>query len=91
MALKDPSLGQGREFALPLGLSFWYTINMAKLIKVHQKRRGRPATGRDPAVTIRLPQEVLDAVEVWASEQRDVPARSPAIRRLVELGLKPKG
>jgi hypothetical protein len=64
---------------------------MGKSIKVHQKRkRGRPATGRDPAVTIRLPQEVLDAVEVWAARQDDAPARSPAIARLVELGLKAK-
>lgn len=66
---------------------------MAKSITVHQKRRGRPATGRDPAVTIRLPQDVLEAVEYWASKQDDKPARSPAIRRLVEIGLKagPKG
>jgi hypothetical protein len=60
---------------------------MGKSIKVHQKKRGRPATGRDPAVTIRLPKEVLDAVEEWAARQDDSPARSPAIARLVELGL----
>jgi hypothetical protein len=60
---------------------------MGKSIKVHQKKRGRPATGRDPAVTIRLPKEVLDAVEEWAARQDDSPARSPAIARLVEIGL----
>jgi len=64
---------------------------MKKSIAVHQKKRGRPATGRDPAVTIRLPQETLDAVEAWAAEQDDTPARSPAIKRLVEIGLKAKG
>ena len=63
---------------------------MRKSIKVHQKKRGRPATGRDPAVTIRLPKEVLDAVEAWAARQGDTPARSPAIARLVELGLAVK-
>jgi hypothetical protein len=63
---------------------------MNKSITVHQKKRGRPATGRDPAVTIRLPQETLDAVERWAAEQDDKPARSPAIGRLVELGLTVK-
>ena len=64
---------------------------MVKSIKVHQKKRGRPATGRDPAVTVRLPQAVLDGIESWAARQEDQPARSPAIRRLVELGLKVKG
>jgi hypothetical protein len=64
---------------------------MRKSIKVHQKKKvGRPATGRDPAVTIRLPSDVLGQVEDWAKRQEDQPARSPAIRRLVELGLKVK-
>jgi hypothetical protein len=63
---------------------------MAKSIKVHQKKRGRPATGRDPAVTVRLPKAVLDGIESWAALQEDQPARSPAIRRLVELALKVK-
>jgi hypothetical protein len=61
---------------------------MKKSIKVHQKRRGRPATGRDPAVTIRLPQAVLASVEHWAMSQEDQPPRSQAIRRLVERALK---
>jgi hypothetical protein len=56
----------------------------------HQKPRGRPATGRDPAVTIRLPEDVLASVEHWAMSQKDQPPRSQAIRRLVELGLKAK-
>jgi hypothetical protein len=64
---------------------------MGKSIKVHQKKLGRPATGRDPAVTTRLPKEILDDVETWANKQ-DIPLnRSQAIRRLVELGLKAKG
>jgi hypothetical protein len=83
-------LEPGRKFALPLGLLFWYTVTMPKSIKVHQKKSGRPATGRDPAVTIRLPQEVLDGVATWATKQPDELNRSQAIRRLVELGLKAK-
>lgn len=75
------------KLALSLGLLFWYTVNMTKSIKVHQKKRGRPATGRDPAVTIRLPQDVLDAVDAWSSKQDSQPARSPAISRLVAIGL----
>lgn len=76
-----------RKLQLPAGSLFWYTVNMAKSITVHPKRRGRPATGRDPAVTIRVPEKVLDAVEEWAANQDDTPARSPAIVRLVEIGL----
>jgi len=72
---------------LPLGLHFWYTVIMKKSITVHQNKRGRPATGRDPAVTIRLPESVLASVEHWAMSQEDQPPRSQAIRRLVEIGL----
>jgi Ribbon-helix-helix protein, copG family len=63
---------------------------MRKSIKVHpKKRRGRPATGKDPLVSARLPQELIDSVAAWASVNSA--SRSEAIRRLVELGLKAKG
>jgi hypothetical protein len=75
---------------LPLGSLFWYTIIMGKSIKVHQKKVGRPATGRDPAVTVRLPKEILDEVESWSIKQPEELNRSTAIRRLVEIGLKVK-
>jgi hypothetical protein len=55
---------------------------------VTRSLRYRPA--RDPAVTIRIPQGMLNGVEAWAARQDDTPARSPAIVRLVELGLKAK-
>ena len=62
---------------------------MGKSIKVHQKKKvGRPATGRNPAVTVRLPAAVLSAAEAWATATGAT--RSEAIRRLVELGLKAK-
>jgi hypothetical protein len=51
---------------------------------------GRPATGKDPARTIRLSDEFIAAVDRWAERQDDSPSRSEAIRRLVELGLKAK-
>jgi hypothetical protein len=55
-----------------------------------KKKRGRPPKpgGVDPGVFVRLPAQVLDALDVWADKQ-DV-TRSEAIRRLVELGLKAK-
>jgi Arc/MetJ-type ribon-helix-helix transcriptional regulator len=62
---------------------------MAKSIKVHpKKRRGRPATGKDPLVSARLPQTLIDQVEDWAATNEA--SRSEAIRRLVELGLTVK-
>jgi hypothetical protein len=62
---------------------------MAKSNKVvPKKRRGRPATGRDPVTAIRLAAQLKDKLEAWAAQQPDNPGRSEAIRRLVELGLK---
>jgi hypothetical protein len=58
---------------------------MMKSIKVEPKRRGRPATGKDPLLTTRAPRETISAIEAWAS--KNGVTRSEAIRRLVELGL----
>jgi len=55
--------------------------------KVIRKKRGRPATGRAPIMTLRMPNELTVTVEGWAAHQPDKPARSEAFRRLVELGL----
>jgi len=79
------------KFALPLGLNFWYYTFMAKSNKVvPKKKRGRPATGRDPVTAIRLSAEMRESVDAWAALQDGEPGRSEAIRRLVELGLKAK-
>jgi hypothetical protein len=59
---------------------------MKQSIKVRQKRPGRPATGRDPSITVRIPAEILRQSDLWASAIGV--GRSEAIRRLVELGLK---
>jgi hypothetical protein len=58
--------------------------------QVTPKRRGRPATGKDPARTFRLSDQFIAMVDAWAASQDDEPGRSEAIRRLVELGLKAK-
>lgn len=36
---------------------------------------------------LRLDPDTLDRIDVWRSEQRDLPSRSAAVRRLVEAGL----
>jgi hypothetical protein len=63
---------------------------MKKSIKVAPKkrRRGRPATGKDPHIAARMPSELIADVEGWAVANDTT--RSEAIRRLVELGLKAK-
>jgi hypothetical protein len=40
---------------------------------------------------LRIPAEFLKAVDNWRRHQPDLPGRSEAIRRLVEIGLKAKG
>jgi hypothetical protein len=55
--------------------------------KVTPKRRpGRPATGKDPLITMRLPQEMIDALDTVAKGEGA--SRSEIIRRLIEAGLK---
>jgi hypothetical protein len=52
---------------------------------------GRPATGKDPQVNMRMPAMLIAEIETWSAKQADKPVRSEAIRRLVEIGLKAKG
>jgi hypothetical protein len=64
---------------------------MAK--KRRKKRRpGRPATGRDPSIPIRLPKKLLADIDAWAAVYRNehelVMTRSTAIRCLILLGLE---
>jgi hypothetical protein len=56
--------------------------------KVLPKKRGRPATGKDPILTLRAPPALTAEVEEWARRQPDRPSRSEALRRLVEIALK---
>jgi hypothetical protein len=64
---------------------------MAKSItaKPKKKRRGRPATGRDPMIGLRAGKELTAAIDAWA-ERHAVKGRSEAMRLLIELGLKAK-
>jgi hypothetical protein len=59
-------------------------------IAVTPKKRGRPATGQDPVLTVRLPPNTRLAIENWARQQRDKPSRSEAIRRLIDIALANK-
>jgi hypothetical protein len=54
---------------------------------VAPRKRGRPATGSDPVVRVKMPPDVIQAIERWAAKFADLD-RSSAIRALVELGLR---
>ena len=62
---------------------------MAKSITVNAKRRGRPATGQDPVSAVRLPADLTEEIDSWATKN-NAETRSEAIRRLVEIALKIK-
>jgi hypothetical protein len=63
---------------------------MQKSIPVKLKKRGRPRTGVDPIVGVRMPPEERQAVEAWAADQPDKLSLSKAIRRLVVQALAAK-
>jgi hypothetical protein len=56
-------------------------------ISVPPKRRGRPATGHDPSIKVRVPVDLIAAIERWASKFHGLD-RSAAIRALLSLGLE---
>jgi hypothetical protein len=58
--------------------------------KVIPKKRGRPATGKEPMLAFRASPAFTAEVEAWAKRQPDNPSRSEALRRLVEMALKVK-
>jgi len=60
-------------------------------ISATHKKRGRPATGKNPQVNVRMDPALKAALDVYASSMPDAPARSEIVRRiiqerLVELG-----
>jgi hypothetical protein len=48
--------------------------------------RGRPATGQSSVVMVRMPEAIIAALDVWATQAGL--SRSGAARRLIEAGLK---
>lgn len=56
-----------------------------------QNKRGRPATGTNPSIGVRMPPDAIAALDQWRAKQPDVPSRPEAARRLIEIGLKVAG
>ena len=51
------------------------------------KKRGRPRTGINPAVGVRLPPALLEALDKWRLRRQSALGRPEAIRRLIEANL----
>jgi hypothetical protein len=62
----------------------------ASRVSDNKKKIGRPPTGVGTLVGQRWHEDQLDQIDRWRRGQPDMPGRSEAIRRLVELGLKVK-
>ena len=52
-----------------------------------KKKRGRPATGRQPIYSFRLPEDLVARADEWA-KAKDYKNRSSAIRAMIERALK---
>jgi hypothetical protein len=63
---------------------------MGKSIRDNPKKRGRPATGKDPMVGVRMSEDLQEEIRGWAGRQEDDPPLATAVRRLVEIGLRAK-
>jgi hypothetical protein len=63
---------------------------MAEELLSTKKSRGRPATGIGTPVHIRFHDDLLTKLDDYRRQQRDLPSRSEAVRRLVEQALTDK-
>lgn len=55
------------------------------------KKRGRPSTGgRKEGVLVRLPDEMLSALDAWRAEQPGEMSRPDAVRTILAEKLDPK-
>jgi hypothetical protein len=59
------------KFPLPIGSPFWYCIFMArsrKKVMPKKKGPGRPATGRDPVLSLRMSKETRAKAQALADQ-----------------------
>jgi hypothetical protein len=55
---------------------------MARSVSVKRKKKGRSSTGTDRLVAVRLPPEVIKAIDAWAKRE-NAGSRSKAVRHMV--------
>ena len=56
-----------------------------------QKRRGRPSTGVTPHQGVRMPLDLVEAIDRWRSDQSEPPPRAEAIRYILRDWLTGQG
>lgn len=57
-----------------------------------KRKKGRPAVDSE-AVNLRVPRDLVDALDEYRRQQQDLPNRQEAIRRILRdaLALEPEG
>jgi hypothetical protein len=45
---------------------------------------------RDQRIPVMMSAKEVEAIDAWRRKQDDIPSRSEAVRRLLEIGLKTK-
>ena len=63
---------------------------MSIIDDTNKRKRGRPPVDTE-AVNLRLPRDVLDAVERYRLDQPEPPTRPEALRRMVADWLRERG
>jgi predicted DNA-binding protein len=54
---------------------------MSRISGTRKKRRGRPPTGQDPVIALRLPKDEIARLDKWAKAQGLT--RSEAVRKAI--------
>jgi hypothetical protein len=53
-----------------------------------KKKRGRPATGKNPTIGVRMPPEELARLDAYIADQSEPINRPTAIRKILDESLK---
>lgn len=61
---------------------------MKSTINVTPKKRGRPATGKQPHVSVRMEPELIKALDNYLRDNPNLRSRSDAIRLILSEYLK---
>lgn len=64
-------------------------MSSSRINPSEKSKRGRPKVDSEQ-VGIRFPTVTLAQIDIWRSGQTDIPSRTEAIRRLVEIALRTK-
>lgn len=61
---------------------------MKSIINVTPKKRGRPATGKQPHVSVRMEPGLIDQLDKFLADNPNLRSRSDAIRHIISEFLK---